>query len=384
MGRLSDKDANFLESLKRPLSFDDGIEATELYSLRREVEKANNQRLARIEEPLFTFTAEDQIRDSERIGDVQKQQLKSRLDNRCLAPVNLELKKGAQVMLLINKNQQEGLVNGSLGLVVGFRSKYPPDSVQFIDNFVDHRTEAEKKEFDENGGTHLSPEKGGNEYTEMLKKPETVDRPDQSVDTNIYPVVRFVDGSEYLIEPHAWDLEENGKVVASRVQIPLMLAWAMSIHKSQGQTIQRLRVDLHKVFEKGQAYVAISRAVSASTLQIVNFNRHQILAQGVHPRVVEFYATLQHISTGESATSHHTESHMSVDEQSYCSANDSDQDMDVLLNPIAHQKNQEEFFMTQQASADGDDEPHSQDEANAEDSQYFRTQFELISKYYCA
>lgn len=82
----------------------------------------------------------------------------------------------------------------------------------------------------------------------------------------------------------------GGKDVSSRSQVPLMLAWAISIHKSQGQTLERVKVDLGKVFEKGQAYVALSRATSLETLQILNFNPSKVMA---HPVVTGFYRTLQ-------------------------------------------------------------------------------------------
>lgn len=80
-----------------------------------------------------------------------------------------------------------------------------------------------------------------------------------------------------------------GGIEAQRDQVPLILSWALSIHKSQGQTLERVKVDLGKVFEKGQAYVAISRATSLETLQILNFQPSRVWAD---PRVIEFHNRL--------------------------------------------------------------------------------------------
>ena len=68
-----------------------------------------------------------------------------------------------------------------------------------------------------------------------------------------------------------------------------MLAWSLSIHKSQGQTLPKVKVDLRRVFERGQAYVALSRAVSRDGLQVLNFDKTRIKA---HQKVIDFYSTL--------------------------------------------------------------------------------------------
>ena len=95
---------------------------------------------------------------------------------------------------------------------------------------------------------------------------------------------------QLLCEPREWTVElPNGEVQASRTQVPLILAWALSIHKAQGQTLARVRVDLTKAFEKGQVYVSISRATTREGLQVLGFDKSNVM---VHPRVVAFYQQL--------------------------------------------------------------------------------------------
>ncbi|ESK92032.1 dna repair and recombination protein pif1 [Moniliophthora roreri MCA 2997] len=94
-----------------------------------------------------------------------------------------------------------------------------------------------------------------------------------------------------LIKRDEFRVEDaEGKVLARRIQVPLILAWAMSIHKSQGQTLHRVKVDLTKVFERGQSYVALSRASSLEGLQVIGFNPKKVMA---HPKVIEWSKFLQ-------------------------------------------------------------------------------------------
>jgi len=73
-------------------------------------------------------------------------------------------------------------------------------------------------------------------------------------------------------------------------QIPLILAWALSIHKAQGQTLERVKVDLSETFEKGQAYVALSRATTLEGLQVLGFSPEKVVA---HVRVIEWARSLK-------------------------------------------------------------------------------------------
>ncbi|CAJ0825322.1 3708_t:CDS:2, partial [Entrophospora sp. SA101] len=97
----------------------------------------------------------------------------------------------------------------------------------------------------------------------------------------ILPIVRFTENKEWIVFEAEWRLETVGNVVlASRQQ-------AISIHKSQGQTLERVKIDLAKVFEKGQAYVALSRAKSLESLHVLNFTREKIMVhEKVHRQII--------------------------------------------------------------------------------------------------
>ena len=131
------------------------------------------------------------------------------------APEILNLKKHAKVMFVKN-NFDMGYINGSLGEVIGF------------------------EEDDDHG---------------------------------ILPKVKLSDGTVLLVEPETWSVENDaGKTIASFQQIPLRLAWAITIHKSQGMTLEAAEINLSHTFEKGQGYVALSRLKSLSGLRLLGFN----------------------------------------------------------------------------------------------------------------
>lgn len=150
----------------------------------------------------------------------------------CLSPESLTLKEGAQVMFTKN-NPREGFVNGTLGVVVGF-SEY------------DH-----------------------------------------------YPRVQTRDGREIIAEPSEWVIEEGGVVRASVSQVPLRLAWAITVHKSQGMSLDEAVVDLSRVFEYGQGYVALSRVRRLSGLYVLGWNERTFK---VHPEVLQQDMTFRHTS----------------------------------------------------------------------------------------
>lgn len=224
----------------------------------------------------MTFHAQDS-------GTIKEPEYREKLLQNCMAPPVIHLKKGAQVMLI--KNMEDTLVNGSIGRVVAFM-----DEATF-----DHYRENET-DFAGDPGDASDDDKAIH-ARKKLKSMINKDAGGIAV-TRKWPLVCFVqpDGSErhLLCQPEAWKIElPNGEIQAQRQQVPLILAWALSIHKAQGQTLQRVKVDLGRVFERGQAYVALSRATSKEGLQVTRFEPRKVM---VHPKVTEFYSNLVSIT----------------------------------------------------------------------------------------
>jgi len=104
-----------------------------------------------------------------------------------------------------------------------------------------------------------------------------------------YPIVKFTSGASVLIRPYMWKQEFTKTSCVFIAQIPLVIAYALTIHKSQSQSIDRVTLDLGNCFEKGQAYVGLSRVTSLEGMSLVSFNPSVIQAD---ERVTTFYANL--------------------------------------------------------------------------------------------
>ncbi len=97
-----------------------------------------------------------------------------------------------------------------------------------------------------------------------------------------FPVIETRDGRKIVIEPMEWIVEEDGKVRARISQIPLRLAWAITVHKSQGMSLDAAVMDLSDVFEYGQGYVALSRVRTLDGIFLHGVNQKSLQ---VHPDV---------------------------------------------------------------------------------------------------
>jgi ATP-dependent exoDNAse (exonuclease V) alpha subunit len=133
------------------------------------------------------------------------------LKNSVLAGEQLEFKIGAKVMFVKN-DKEHRYVNGSLGTILGFTDKG-------------------------------------------------------------FPSVKLLNGKTITTEVENWSImDDNGKTLASYNQIPLRLAWAITVHKCQGMTLDAAEIDLSKTFEMGQGYVALSRLKKLENLQLIGLN----------------------------------------------------------------------------------------------------------------
>lgn len=88
-----------------------------------------------------------------------------------------------------------------------------------------------------------------------------------------YPIVEFRSGRTVTMQPETWELRDGDKKRASISQIPLRLAWAITVHKSQGMTLDAARIDLRKAFVEGMGYVALSRVKNLHNLYLHGINR---------------------------------------------------------------------------------------------------------------
>lgn len=155
--------------------------------------------------------------------------LRAAMDRQCQAQQRLVLAEGVQVMLLKNLNTQGGLVNGTLGTVVS--TAHPRG-----------------------------------------------------------PRVRFRNGVEMVVGPEAFSMEANGELLARRTQVPLVLAYALSVHKSQGLTMDTVCVSVKNLgFSPHMLYVALSRVRTLDGLVLQDFSMEALSECCVDAEALAFY-----------------------------------------------------------------------------------------------
>jgi len=219
----------------------DGILPTRLYCKNANVDAENATQLGKLPGEEAAFMAKDVPKGT--YDDATLAGLTQALDKK--APMELALKVGAQVLLVKNWPQQK-LVNGSRGIVAGF----------------------EKRAVDPSS-SHLSYGITPGEYT--------------------VPLVRFDDGVVRAITPASFfGVAYGGGGAGTRTQIPLKLAWALTVHKAQGMTLSRCEIQVADAFAAGQAYVALSRCVSLAGLWIAGAGVNQSAVKA-HAKVLAFY-----------------------------------------------------------------------------------------------
>ncbi len=99
-----------------------------------------------------------------------------------------------------------------------------------------------------------------------------------------YPIVKTRNKEKIVAMPSSWNIEEDEVVLASIRQVPLRLAWAITVHKSQGMSLDAAEIDLSKSFERGMGYVALSRVRSLSSIRLMGINE---MALQVNEQVVK-------------------------------------------------------------------------------------------------
>lgn len=274
--------------------------AVRIFPRNTEVDATNIEELAQLAGEVKNYKCSDQFRWNPDHDQFRYYHTKSG-DERTLEKLSdhryqpqLQLKVGMPVVLVTNLDVEGGLVNGSQGVLTGFQS-YDEATLPRPGAGIDHAR-------DEVNGTEVPATQGfvhlrGGEYHhyrhEQVKHCVIIENHQQDL-----PVVQFHNGRKLTIFPDCSVTQlgaERPYSLLSRTQLPLVPGWAMTIHKAQGMTLDKVVVDLTKMFCQGQAYVALSRARSLFGLKVVGSEKGLDNAVA-NPEVTEFMErTVWHI-----------------------------------------------------------------------------------------
>ena len=245
-GKISNETDTLLKSRLNIDYSNEEIQPTKIFTRRDMVDTINRESLEKLpgEELVFSMTTKGKVNTDSIRNALAK------MDTSSPYVETLKLKVGAQVMLITNLDTEGGLVNGKLGIVKGFIAEHVS-----LEEFVDKNGKTQKVK------------KNNPESVSVLFK------------GHLYPTI---------ISAHSWKLENNETI--SRNQIPLALAYAITIHKSQGSTLDSAYIDIgSSVFAYGQSYVALSRVKTLDSLYLHAYDRNAVRA---HPKVVAYYNSL--------------------------------------------------------------------------------------------
>ena len=235
---------------------------TRLFTHNFNVNQINEQELSNLNTPSQTYESWSE-------GDAA---LVETLQKGVRNPPSLTLKIGAKVMFIKN-NADLNVSNGTLGEVVGFVPLQPADKDQQEKDQQENAKQSDKK-------TAVKSDDNANANTNNNADNDTTAKADTDTDNRLnqianglYPLVRLNDGRQVIVEYDTWRIDDDdGEIVAAYYHIPLTLAWAITIHKSQGMTLDAAEIDLSKTFENGQGYVALSRLRRLSGLRLLGIN----------------------------------------------------------------------------------------------------------------
>ena len=245
----------------------DTHKATKLSSRKADVQEINEQAFARLKGPIITYPCFDEWKCLHNyLGDYFSTTSYSgpKIYVGHSLSESLQLRKGMLVALLANLDPANGLVNGTTGQVLGFIPIDFNKTPDFKGKDAAHQQESFRRSL------------------EKLKHEGVKEWPLVKFNTDapggITRMVKSVcrTSSHGYPPPSSW---------ASRTQLPLMPAWAMTIHKSQGMTLTKVEIDLARTFESGQDYVALSRARGLMGLKVTGLRRDM---KGGNRQVMEF------------------------------------------------------------------------------------------------
>ncbi|WP_300395300.1 AAA family ATPase [uncultured Psychrobacter sp.] len=250
------------------------IKRTRLYTHNLNVNKINDKELAALEGETRRFEA----------SSVGESKLVDTLKKTVRTQDELILKVGAKVMFIKNNNEL-GVSNGTMGELIGFAA------VKVDDSKAKDKAKSDAKADMAEDDTIAIDDEDSSKTADKDKKGKANTK-DKSSAAPKMPVVRLNSGREVIAEPEEWIIEdETGDVLASYEQVPLCLAWAITIHKSQGMTLDAAEIDLSRTFELGQGYVALSRLKSLEGLKLLGMNTMSLqldpLARGADKRFLE-------------------------------------------------------------------------------------------------